>query len=218
MSKKLGSHKSKTTLGQHQLLSSAWAWEGHGKGICRQYQKHPLGRESPGVAPETKKEGKWWGKVMSLAEVPTFLPFPQPEGVNLEWSWGWPGLQVSPASRVQFWAWVRRLTPSSGLPYLTSAESFSSLGHYNGQTVLEGNSTLNYQKIGLKHTSSLHKAFIFKRAPPCPWHYWSVTAVGCYHLFSLHRSFFCSWRQLHPWNSTWQMPPGDGGVLSTPVL
>lgn len=94
---------------------------------------------------------------------------------------------------------------------LPPLQSLSPFGHHNGQTVLKGNSTLSYQKIGLKCTTSLHKAFIFKCVPSCPWHYWSVIEAGCYNLFSLCLPFFCSCGQLHSWNSIWQMPPGDGG-------
>lgn len=190
----------------------------HAKGTGRIFagntKKHPFGRERPGVTPEPRREGEWWGEATPLAKVPSLLSsaFPRPEETkeNVERSWGWPRLQESPARVVQPWSRVRRLIPPPGLPYPSSAESSSSWslqwidspwGEFNPQL----------QKIGLKCRTSLRKAFIFKWAPSCPWHYWSVIAAGCYHLFSLCFSFFCSCGQLHPENSTWQMPPGDEG-------
>ena len=82
--------------------------KGRGRIFAGNTKKHPFRRERPGVAPETRREGKRWGEAMPLAKVLSLLSsaLPEPEETkeNVEWSWGWPGVKDSPASVVQLWS------------------------------------------------------------------------------------------------------------------
>lgn len=209
MSGKLGSRERNNTSRQEQHLGGERACEGHRGHL----QTLPRNIYLEGKSWRAPRARTWWGCGEAVPCAMVLFPVssvpPNPEETQENAVLGWPGLQQAWGDSSHNWCQHRQ---HLHLAFLTPPlHKFSPLGDYHGQTVLEGNSTLNYQKIGLKCRTSSHKAFIFRRAPSCPWHYRSVIAAGCYHLFSLSLPFFCSCWQLNPWSSAWQMPLGEGG-------